>query len=358
MRRMFVLGCAVVIGLAFASRLRADDAQDSYDEIKKAAETKIERAGKSDAEYRKDYAEQLTNVIERCDAYLKRYPAGAQLAEVYYEKAKALMILSNVRDAKENLEKALAAATEAIKTNPKSEPAAKSHGLFIQYYRKTGDKDAVMKEAQAIIRDYPEGDYGALAYLYIGETYEQMGKEKEAQEAFQAIVEKFPESRYAGEAQGRLAFKKLVGSTIELAFDSIDGQKINLKDYRGNIVIVVFWASWDAASKTVLPDVLTTYNLFQERGVRVVGISLDSKKDEVKAFMDKIGASWPTYYDPEHAKWDNNLARQFGVRAIPMTLLVDRAGKVREVGVLGRKLQVAIRKLLGESGTEKTPAAK
>ena len=84
MRRMFVLGCAVVIGLAFASRLRADDAQDAYDEIKKAAEAKIERAGKSDAEYRKDYGDQLTNVIERCDAYLKRYPAGAQLAEVYY----------------------------------------------------------------------------------------------------------------------------------------------------------------------------------------------------------------------------------------------------------------------------------
>ena len=66
----------------------------------------------------------------------------------------------------------------------------------------------------------------------------------------------------------------------------------------------------------------------------------------MNALIAKMGMSWPQYFDGK--KWGNLIARQFGITAIPMTMLVDRTGKVQEIGLRGRELQQAIRGLLDE----------
>jgi alkyl hydroperoxide reductase subunit AhpC len=63
-------------------------------------------------------------------------------------------------------------------------------------------------------------------------------------------------------------------------------------------------------------------------------------------FIKSTNMSWPQYFDGK--EWDNAIVRKYGIISIPMTLLVDKTGKVREVGLRDHELQAAIQKLLDE----------
>ena len=64
--------------------------------------------------------------------------------------------------------------------------------------------------------------------------------------------------------------------------------------------------------------------------------------------LKKYSVLWPTHNDGK--KWNNELVLKFGVTAMPMTILEDRTGKVREVGLLGNNLIEAIKTLIDEKG--------
>lgn len=347
--------CPLVLAVFLvASPLTADDADDLYNEIKEAGDLKISRTGKSNDEYRREVVKLLAGIITRCETYKKRYPAGANMSDVLYEQAKAYFYLSRFKSpARETLDKGAAIAREAVKLNPTAEAAAKARGLLVQYNRMYGRMDEALKEAQAIATDFAETDYAALALFYIGDTYDRMGKEKEAVAAYEKLVKEYKDERYdqryVARAEGILLFKRLKGSVVELQFTSTKDQAIDIKDYRGKVVLIDFWAAWCPPCVASMPTLVGTERLLHDRGFRIIGISLDSDEAAMDALIAKMGMSWPQYFDGK--KWGNLIARKFGITAIPMTILVDRTGKVQEIGLQGRQLQAAIRKLLDE----KTP---
>lgn len=117
------------------------------------------------------------------------------------------------------------------------------------------------------------------------------------------------------------------------AFEALDmdGQKVKLEDFRGRALLIHFFATWEATSGDVAP-VVRLFKRLHGRGLSVVGVPLDARREQVARFVAREKMPYPVLFDGRG--WSNAVAKQYGVRSLPTTLLVGRDGKLRRV--LGR----------------------
>jgi peroxiredoxin len=126
---------------------------------------------------------------------------------------------------------------------------------------------------------------------------------------------------------------------------TLTGDTINLRQLEGKKVVVVnFWATWCGPCRHEIPDFNSVYARYRDRGVEILGISVDqSPATEVPAFLKKIPIDYPVLLgSPE-------LTYRYGVRGLPTTIFVDRSGRVarRIVGMTSASiLESEIEKLL------------
>ena len=122
--------------------------------------------------------------------------------------------------------------------------------------------------------------------------------------------------------QKRLA--DLATKPVELQFTALDGTSIDLSRMRGKVVLLDFWASWCPDCVTETPGLVEAYKKYHHQGFEIVGVSLDVKKEDVLAFANQYGMTWPQYFDG--LKWNNKVSSSFDVTSIPSMWLFDRKG--------------------------------
>ena len=117
----------------------------------------------------------------------------------------------------------------------------------------------------------------------------------------------------------------LVGKEApDFVLKSADGKNLRLSEYRGQVVLVNFWARWASDSREEMPAldrINTTYN---RAGLIVLGVSVDEDLRRAKEFADGMKVRYPILFDTTA-----DLGRDYLLRKMPMTILVDRAGVVR-----------------------------
>lgn len=115
----------------------------------------------------------------------------------------------------------------------------------------------------------------------------------------------------------------------------INGAKINFPDdYKGKVVLLDFWATWCGPCRRELPNVVSAYQKYHDKGFEVVSVSLDESGQgpQVLQFMQQNGMTWPQIYDGGF--WKAAVAVEYGVRSIPCPVVVDGdSGKILAVGV-------------------------
>jgi peroxiredoxin len=116
-----------------------------------------------------------------------------------------------------------------------------------------------------------------------------------------------------------------LGQPVALAFTSTGGHTIDLSSYRGQVVALVFWAADSAPSLLWLRD----FSAYAETipGLKVLSVSLDQEKSDLDAATKALQITWPTYFDGKG--WQNSIARQFGINALPTLWLIDKQGKLQ-----------------------------
>jgi cytochrome c biogenesis protein CcmG/thiol:disulfide interchange protein DsbE len=113
----------------------------------------------------------------------------------------------------------------------------------------------------------------------------------------------------------------------------LDGTTVSLADLRGHPVIVNFWASWCGPCIEEFPLLQQAASAHAADGLVVVGIVFSDRADAARAFMAKMGASWPTAMDP-----GGRVATEYGIYAPPDSCFIDRNGVIagRQIGQLSR----------------------
>jgi peroxiredoxin len=109
----------------------------------------------------------------------------------------------------------------------------------------------------------------------------------------------------------------------DFTLTDLQGKSWTLKDLRGKVVLVNFWATWCPPCRKEMPDLEALYKRFQDQGFVVLAISEDEETDKVKPFITERKISYPILLDPGQKV--NNL---FQVDGIPKSFVYDRDGKL------------------------------
>ncbi|HXR17640.1 MAG TPA: TlpA disulfide reductase family protein [Terriglobales bacterium] len=103
-----------------------------------------------------------------------------------------------------------------------------------------------------------------------------------------------------------------------------DDRKISLTDYRGKVVVLNFWASWCAPCVEEMPSLVQLNERFKDKGITVVGVSIDVDGDAYHKFLKDYKIDFPTVRDP-----DQKTSGLYGSFKWPETYIIDRNGIVR-----------------------------
>jgi len=108
-------------------------------------------------------------------------------------------------------------------------------------------------------------------------------------------------------------------------FSLQDGQgKISLRQFRGQVVVLNFWASWCPPCIDETPSLVTMQQRLKAKGITVVGVSSDEDEQAYRRFVQEYGINFPTVRDPSE-----KVEHLYGTVKIPETYIIDRNGVLR-----------------------------
>jgi len=130
----------------------------------------------------------------------------------------------------------------------------------------------------------------------------------------------------------------------EIKLKSPEGKEIALTSLKGKIVVIDFWASWCGPCRREMPEMVSLYRDFKNKGLEIYGVSLDDNADAWKTAIAHDALTWIHVSDLK--KWESKAATDYGVEEIPHTILLDREGKIVERGLNPHELRIRIQEII------------
>lgn len=112
----------------------------------------------------------------------------------------------------------------------------------------------------------------------------------------------------------------------DFALKSATGENMRLSEYRGDIVMINFWATWCGPCRQEMPLLDELYGRYQRVGFRLLGVNIDDDANRAMQMVKELGVGFPVLFDSR-----KEVSKLYDVEAMPVTLLLDREGTVRHV---------------------------
>jgi thiol-disulfide isomerase/thioredoxin len=127
-----------------------------------------------------------------------------------------------------------------------------------------------------------------------------------------------------------------------------NGNIISLKDAMGKVTLIDFWASWCRPCRIENPNVVRVHNQYKDKGFNIISVSLD-RQDQRAQWLKAIEDDKMDWYHISNLQfWNDPIAREYGVRAIPATYILDETGRIVAKDLRGAALGKKVGQLLGE----------
>jgi len=136
------------------------------------------------------------------------------------------------------------------------------------------------------------------------------------------------------------------GMVPDLQFANLNGGTLRLRDFRGRVVLLNFWATWAIPSKNQIPSLNSLQQSYESRGLVVIGISYDDTSEEIRKFQNEAPQTYQVGLGGKASEG------QLGAMQLPTTYVIDRRGRIRTkfVGDTSREqIEAAIQPLLNEA---------
>ena len=115
-------------------------------------------------------------------------------------------------------------------------------------------------------------------------------------------------------------------SAPDFALKSSTGESLRLSEYRGDVVMINFWATWCGPCRQEMPLLDELYTRYERVGFNLLGVNIDDDSRRAMQMIEELGVSFPVLFDAR-----KEVSKLYEVEAMPVTVLVDREGNVRHV---------------------------
>ncbi|RZK21414.1 MAG: AhpC/TSA family protein [Pedobacter sp.] len=140
-------------------------------------------------------------------------------------------------------------------------------------------------------------------------------------------------------------FNTGVGSNaIDFALADADGKIFGLKDFKDKYILLDFWASWCGPCRLENPNLIKAYKQYNSKGFTIVGLSMDSSKENWIKAVQQDGLVWKQLNDPKST--NGKTADRYGVKSLPANFLIDANGKIVARNLRGAALEEKLKELL------------
>ena len=112
----------------------------------------------------------------------------------------------------------------------------------------------------------------------------------------------------------------------DFALRSNTGSNLRLSEYRGEVVMINFWATWCGPCRQEMPLLDDLYARYERVGFKLLGVNIDDDARRALQMAEELNVSFPILFDE-----GKDVSRLYQVEAMPATILVDREGTVRHV---------------------------
>jgi len=124
-----------------------------------------------------------------------------------------------------------------------------------------------------------------------------------------------------------LAASSLEGQVApDFVLRSATGENLRLSEYRGDVVLINFWATWCGPCRQEMPLLDDLYGRYQRVGFSLLGVNIDEDSRRAMQMVQELGVNFPVLFDE-----NKEVSKLYEVAAMPVTILVDREGIVRHV---------------------------
>ncbi|MCO5723476.1 TlpA disulfide reductase family protein [Robiginitalea marina] len=168
----------------------------------------------------------------------------------------------------------------------------------------------------------------------------------ELQEMFSGLSEEIRQTtlgRSLGQAL-EAAGKTAVGSRApDFSAPTPSGETLALSDVLGKVTLIDFWAAWCRPCRAENPNIVRVYEQYKDKGLSILGVSLDRNADDWKQAILDDGLTW---HHVSNVRYFDEIAELYSVNAIPASFILDEKGVIVAKNLRGPELEAKIAELL------------
>ncbi len=255
--------------------------------------------------------------------YKKALTIADSLVQAEGQNRRNMQAKYYIYDALGEYRKALEAALAAENVNPKKSPW--DCIAIAETEIKLSDPDQAMHWLQTA------ADRGFKSYKTLSDSlYDPL----RTAPGFDALIERIKTGIGIGKPAG----------SLELTL--LDGMPFTLASQAGKVVLIDFWATWCSPCRAEMPNLKKIYAENRDKGLEIIGISLDNSEDKLKDYIENESLTWKFAYSGK--AWEDPDAQRYGVNSIPSIWIVDKKGILRDFDVRGEALQNLVAELIQE----------